>query len=385
MLILDSSSRREVMIRTTLLFALGVCCTLGFSRVNSQEPTARSAAWDQKAAATYLDDRAIWWKNWSVSDRDHDTSCASCHTTVPYALARPALRAALGETTLTFPETELQDDVSTRVALWNETNPYYPDQRFGLPKSSESRGTESILNALVLSSRDAREGHLNAETKKAFENLWKLQFTRGDGTGAWAWLYFDLAPWESEGAAYFGAALAAIAVGIAPDQYASSTEIEGQLASLREYLLENYADRSPFDRVMLLWASSELSGLLTEEQSRLIADGILHLQNNDGGWSLTSLGSWDREDGYRPAPGSDAYATGLIAFALQKSGVSPSEKNLGKALDWLVKNQNPTEGYWPASSLNKEHEPTSERGFMLTAAATAFAVLALTYADPSVD
>ena len=133
---------------------------------------------------------------------------------------------------------------------------------------------------------------------------------------------------------------------------------------------------------MLLWASSELSGLLTEEQSRLIVDGILHLQNNDGGWSLTSLGSWDREDGYRPAPGSDAYATGLITFALQKSGVSPSQKNLGKALDWLVKNQNPTEGYWPASSLNKEHEPTSERGFMLTDAATAFAVLALTYADP---
>ena len=96
MLSLDSSSRREVMIRTTLLCVLGVCFTLGFSRADSQTPTARSAAWDQKAAATYLDDRAIWWKNWSVSDRDHDTSCASCHTTVPYALARPALRAALG-------------------------------------------------------------------------------------------------------------------------------------------------------------------------------------------------------------------------------------------------------------------------------------------------
>lgn len=369
------------MIRTISLVVLGISITLGSSWAESQAATARSADWDQKAAARYLDNRANWWKNWSVSDRDHDTSCASCHTTVPYALARPTLRAALGESFATYPETELEDDVSKRVALWNEIGPYYPDQSVGLPKTSESRGVESILNALVLANRDALQGHLSAETKKAFENLWNLQFTRGEGKGAWAWLYFDLAPWESAGAAYFGAALAAIAVGIAPDEYASSTEIEDQLGMLREYLLENYAERSAFDRVMLLWASSELSGLLTEEQRRPIVDGILSMQNNDGGWSLTAMGSWEREDGYLPPPGSDAYATGLIAFALQKSGVSPDQQNLREALDWLVKNQDPNEGYWYASSLNKQHEPGSERRLMLTDAATAFAVLALTYAD----
>ena len=371
------------MIRTTLVCLLGMCLDFGPSRAEPQTLPPLSAAWDQEAAAAYLDERSAWWRTWSVADRDHDTSCVSCHTTVPYALARPALRPILGETGPTIPEAELLEDVAKRVALWNEIDPYYPDQIHGLPKSSESRGTEAILNAVILSSRDAQEGHLTAETRRAFENLWKLQFTRGDTAGAWAWLYFGLAPWESEDAAYFGAALAAVAVGIAPDQYADSAEIEDQIASLREYLLQDYEERSPFDQILLLWASAELSDLLTDAQSRSIVDEIEKLQNVDGSWSLTSLGSWERENGYSPDPGNDGYSTGLIAFALQKAGVSPTQQSLGSALAWLVKNQDPTGGHWPASSLNKERDPTSDRGLFMADAATAFAVLALMQADLS--
>ena len=52
---------------------------------------------DVKAAAAYLDARAEWWSTWSNAARDRGTFCISCHTTLPYALARPALRASLGE------------------------------------------------------------------------------------------------------------------------------------------------------------------------------------------------------------------------------------------------------------------------------------------------
>ena len=367
----------------TLACVVGMCLALRPAQVESQAQPRLSAEWDRAAAAAYLDARQAWWLTWSVAARDHDTSCVSCHTSLPYVLARPALRAALGETGPTVPERGLLEDVGKRVALWNEVDPYYPDQTFGLPKTSESRGTEAILNALVLASRDAGEGHLTSETRQAFENLWKLQFTRGEGAGAWAWLYFDLAPWESDGAAYFGAALAAVAIGIAPDQYATSSEIQDRVASLRAYLQNDSESRSALDRVMLLWASSELPDLLTRDQQQSIIADVTRLQNGDGGWSLTSLGRWEPRDGLSPDLKSDGYATGLITFALQKAGVSPAEENLSEALAWLVQNQDPTSGQWPASSLNRERDPTSDRGLLMADAATAFAVLALMQTDPS--
>lgn len=347
----------------------------------SQERSPLAAEWDRAAAAGYLDSRQAWWRTWPVAARDHDTSCVSCHTALPYALARPALRTALGETGPTIPETDLLDDVAKRVTLWKEVDPYYPDQIHGLPKTSESRGTEAILNALLLASRDAREGRLTSETRQAFDNLWKLQFTRGENAGAWAWLRFGLAPWESDGADYFGAALAAIAVGVAPDQYATSTEIQDRVASLRAYLHQDWEDRPPLDRVMLLWASAELPDLLTPDQQQSIIGDVLRLQNSDGGWSLTSLGAWERRDGLSPDAGSDGYATGLIAFVLQEAGVWPVQGNLSEALTWLVQNQDPTSGRWPASSLNRDRDLTSDRGLFMADAATAFAVLALTRAD----
>ena len=367
----------------TLACVVGMCLSLRPAQVEPQTQPRSSAEWDRAAAAAYLDGRAAWWRTWPIADRDHETSCVSCHTTLPYALARPALRAALGETGRTAPEKGLLEDVAKRVTLWNEVDPYYPDQRVGLPKTSESRGTEAILNALVLASRDAGEGQLTSETRRAFENLWELQFTRGEGAGAWAWLYFDLAPWESTDAAYFGAALAAVAVGMAPDQYATSNEIQDRVASLRAYLQDDSESRSAFDRVMLLWASSELPDLLTRDQQQSIIADVTRLQNGDGGWSLTSLARWELGDGLSPDLESDGYATGLIAFALQKAGVSPTDENLSEALAWLVQNQDPTGGMWPASSLNRERDPTSDRGLLMADAATAFAVLALMQADQS--
>src|SRR6266571_2167407 len=116
-----------------------------------------------------------------------------------YARARPALRAELGEADLPAPERKLLDNVVKRVRLWKEVEPFYPDQSRGLPKTSESRGTEAILNSLVLASHDAATGTLTEDTRQAFNNLWALQFRAGDQAGAWAWLNFHYEPWESSG------------------------------------------------------------------------------------------------------------------------------------------------------------------------------------------
>ena len=368
---------------TSLVCVLSIGLSFWPSSAESQAFPSRATEWDRAAAADYLDGRQAWWETWPVAERDHDTSCVSCHTTLPYALARPMLRPVLGETGPSVPEVHMLEDIEKRVALWNEVDPFYPDQTFGLPKASESRGVEAILNALILSNRDAHEGHLTNETREAFENLWKLQFTRGEGKGAWAWLYFDLAPWESTGAAYFGAALAAVAVGMAPDDYATSPEIQDRVGLLRSYLQQDSHDRPPFDRAMLLWASTELPDLMTREQQQSTIADIVRLQNSDGGWSLPSLGQWETPDGLSPDYGSDGYATGLVTFVLQKAGVLPVQERVSRALAWLVKNQDPSSGRWPSTSLNRERDPTSDRGLLMADAATGFAVLALTHADLS--
>ena len=60
--------------------------------------------WSPRAAAGYLDGRLNWWLTWPNAARDHDTACVSCHTALPYALARPALRSALREPDVAAPE-----------------------------------------------------------------------------------------------------------------------------------------------------------------------------------------------------------------------------------------------------------------------------------------
>ena len=110
------------------------------------------------------------------------------------------------------PERKLLDDVAKRVRMWRDVEPFYPDQTNGLPKTSESRGTEAVLNALVLATRDAAAGRPSEEAGIAFDNLWALQFRRGKPRVRGRGSISILEPWEADDAAYFGAALAAVAV-----------------------------------------------------------------------------------------------------------------------------------------------------------------------------
>ena len=346
---------------------------------------ARSAAaqgWDMRAAAAYLDARQTWWSAWPTAARDHETACVSCHTALPYALARPSLRAALHENEPTSPERRLLDDVVKRVRMWRDVEPFYPDQTVGLPKTSESRGTEAVLNALVLATRDAAAGKPSDEARVAFENMWALQFRRGKPTGSWAWLNFHLEPWEADDAAYFGAALAAVAVGTEPGGYASRPEIQDRLGSLRTFLRQDVALQSVFNRAVLLWAASALPDLLTPAERSTIADSLFARQNTDGGWTLARLGDWKRSDGTVLDTVSDGYATGLVTFALRRAGHANNEARLASALAWLSRHQDSTTGKWTATSLNRKRDPATPPATFMSDAATGFAILALTYRSP---
>jgi len=333
--------------------------------------------WNPKAAAAYLDQRQDWWQKWPSAARDRGTFCVSCHTAATYALGRPALHGLLGEAGPSGSERALHENVTKRVTMWKEVEPFYPDQTRGLPKTSESRGTEAVLNALILSGRDARGGSLGDDTRRAFDNLWALQFTKGDLSGGWAWLNFHYEPWEADGSGYYGAALAAIAVGIAPGHYAASPEIQDRMKLLRDYLSRSAGKQHLFNRATLLWASA-VTGILTPDEQRAIVDDLLKVQQDDGGWSMSALAPWKRQDNTPLDVRSDGYATGLVAYALQSAGDPRAKAPVARALAWLVKHQDPATGAWLATSLNKQRDPASDAGRFMNDAATAYAVLALT-------
>src|SRR5664279_5341577 len=120
-----------------------------------QESTVRNTAtgWDQEAAAKYLDDRMDLWfqKARKLQTGQGTTTCVSCHTVVPYALARPALRKAAGVDKPTPQEAKLLDETIRRVDTYGSHEP------LDKSKGAESRGTEAVLNLLILSGEDARQ------------------------------------------------------------------------------------------------------------------------------------------------------------------------------------------------------------------------------------
>jgi squalene-hopene/tetraprenyl-beta-curcumene cyclase len=360
---------------------------VGCSRGESQPATARS--WDPGAAAAYLDRRMNWWIGWGTAARDHGTFCVSCHTAVPYALARPALRTALGSEPRGDAERQLLEDVRKRVRLWNETTPYYTDQYDAPGKSVQSRGTESVLNALILACDDAGSAAPGPDTRLALDDMWALQLQRGDDAGAWSWLDFGLAPWESPDAQYYGAALAALAVGIAPGEYRSEPPVQDHLRLLHDYLGRHYAAQSLHHRLMLLWASARVPGLLDAERRRSLIEETLRAQNADGGWSLSTLAadSTNRDQLLRDTT-SDGYATGLATLALEEGGMPSARSGVERGLSWLGQHQSGhlglwlrgNESFWAAHSLNKRRNPWSNVGRFMTDAATAYAVLALSEA-----
>jgi squalene-hopene/tetraprenyl-beta-curcumene cyclase len=361
----------------TIFSAIILLTGLPGAKATAAEAELTAPNWSPKAAAAYLDGRATWWASWTGAARDNETFCISCHTTAPFALGRPALHAALGEQSPSPAEQKVYDNLVKRVRMWKQVEPFYPDQTRGLPKTSESRGTESILNSLALVWRDAPTGHISPDARLALDNMWALQIHTGDMKGAWAWLQFHNAPFEGD-SQFWGNTLAAIAIGTAPGNYKSEPAIQSGLKELRDYLVKNMDGQTPADRVALLWASAKLPDLLTAAQQKTIIDETLAKQREDGGFSLSTLvGSWKRKDNTPLDSASDGYATGLIAFTFEQLNSPQTQPSLKRAITWLGRNQNAADGRWPASSLNKERPLDSDAGRFMSDAATAYAVLAL--------
>ncbi len=367
--------------RFTFAAINGVFLLTGFCGAQAfGQSTSSSSMWSPAKAAAYLDTRSTWWISWPKAAYEHGTFCVSCHTATPFSLGRAALRGPLGESGASSNEQKLLESVTKRVRAWHDVEPFYSDQDRGLPKTSESRGTESILNSLILVWRDAPTGRLSADARLALNNMWALQITAADMKGAWAWLQFHNAPFEGD-SQFYGNSLAAIAIGSAPGNYQAEPGIQNGIKLLSAWLAKNMNAQTPLDRVVLLWASTKLNGLLTRDQQNKIVEETLAKQRDDGGFSMTQLiGAWKRHDDTPLDTSSDGYATGLIAFALEQVEAPQAQAPLKRALAWLSRNQIESDGRWPAVSLNNNRPVLSDTGLFMSDAATAYAVLALTNA-----
>lgn len=103
----------------------------------------KTAGWKAAEAGHYLDERQqVWFA------RAH---CISCHTGLPYALARPALRQLVGDKKASTPEGRMLTQIKQRVANWDKLD----TKEFGLYYDSndtlkkQSWGTEAIFNSTL--------------------------------------------------------------------------------------------------------------------------------------------------------------------------------------------------------------------------------------------
>lgn len=335
---------------------------------------AVSEDWNAGLAARYMDSRQKEWVAWPVALRS-GVACVSCHTGLPYLLSRPALRQDLGEKRgPTLYEAVLVDGIRATV-IRTDAKDLFPGLK-GLIVE-QVYGAQVIIASLVLAMDDAPRGKLSPEGEKAFERLWSFQLNSGPDKGAWLWSDFDLDPWETKDAAYYGAALAALATGVAPAGYQSRPEIQENIAALRSYLREGQKTQPLHNRLFLLLASAKLRDLLPDGDKQAILDELWHKQEPDGGWTIASLGVWKKREAAPLASGSNSYATALATYALEQAGIRPSQADLVKALAWLRTHQDPQGGFWAAESMNHKHDPGTIPAKFMSDAATGYAVAAL--------
>ncbi len=289
-------------------------------------------------AADFLDSAALQWQK--------QRKCVTCHTNMAYMVARPGISSAAPahDQVRAF----VEDLVRTR---WEEHGPRWD--------------AEVVVAAMALASNDAATtGRLHPLARTALDRMWTVQ--REDG--GFDWLKCDWPPMESDD--HFGATLAAIATGVAPDDYAQTEAARQGLDGIRKYL-ENNPPPTLHHQAMILWASSYVDGLADDAANQDTVDKLLALQKEDGGWAVATLGDWERmDDQPQDTDSSDGYGTGFVLYVLRTAGVPAESEAIQRGVAWLKSHQRAS-GRWYTRSLAKDNK------HFLSHAGTAMAVMAL--------
>ncbi len=300
------------------------------------EPVA--ATFSPAKAAHFLDAAALAWT------QRH--GCFSCHSNLTYLYARPHLA----------PDAPAQAEI--RQKLEELVSRRWPEK--GLRWDMEP-----VVAAAALAHHDAATtGKLHPLTRTALDRMWTVQ----QKDGGFNWYKCGLPPMEIDDA--YGATLAAIAAGVAPEGYAQTEAARKGLDGIRRWL-KAHPPQDLHHKAMTLWAASYVDGIASSEEKAAMVKELRAAQLPDGGWSAASLLAWKRADKKEQDPKtSDGYGTGFIVYALRRAGVPASDPAVQKGVAWLKANQR-VSGRWFTRSLTKDET------HYLTDAGSAFAILAL--------
>lgn len=312
-------------------------------------------------ASQYLDHGAIAWSK--------QRNCVSCHTNGTYLFIRPSLTPTLGKPA-------------------EATRKFFVDQferlsRIGVRKLRHSsiRPAQVIYIAAGFAEWDAHvTKQLSPETNKALRLVFEIQNDKGTWHSATCW-----PPFESS--AYQEAHMAAMAVASAPGWLESlrvDDEVIGRIDLLKKYLREETLPHE-YAKVLQLWTSLRLDGILNSEQQQQTVQLIRQKQKPDGGWSIRQFarpeqwGSGNRAAKLRKEPEfvtqpSDGHMTGLALVVLQEAGVPDDDPQIKRGLAWLRENQRES-GRWWTRSLN------TDKWHFITYSGTAYPLLALQHAE----
>jgi len=303
-------------------------------------PEEAKIKFSPKLAVDYMEQGALAWSA--------EWKCVACHTNGSYMVVRPLMTAQLGA-----PSKELHDFFVSSLQEELAVDP--EDQR------PELDSTQAVYIAAGLAIWDAHVTHrLSPETAEALEMMFKLQRADGD----WTISDDNNPPLESN--RYQLATVAARAAGNAPGWLAeqSGKPVEAKVRLLENYLRAERKVQGDYDRTDLLWASTELPGLLDDARKQRLVEMIESHQLADGGWSIRNFaqpeewGKGNRAEKLRAEleyqnPPSDGHMTGLAIIVLRKAGVPASDPRIQRGVSWLLANQR-SSGRWWTRSLNRD-------------------------------
>lgn len=311
---------------------------------NYEAPTANVK--DEPIAQEFSLENAVRFLDCASLEWQTSRGCFACHTNFAYLTARPLVDAdAPAHKTVRAAAEELVEK------RWQSNGPRWP--------------AEVVASAWALAFNDAATTQtLHPATKAALERMWTVQ--RDDG--GFDWLKCGWPPSELDDE--YGAVLALVAVGVAPENYRDTETARAGVKRIQAYL-EKTPLPSLHHKAMLVWADSYLPHLMTDEQSDAVVKDLLAKQLPDGGWSASSLGDFQRgDDKPQELDVADGYGTGFAIYILRRAGIPADDARLRRGVAWLKTHQRES-GRWFARSLFKDSK------HFLTHNATAFAVMAL--------